>query len=61
VRPPKTVCPGSPTGDTAGAEEVTAQLSPASLRTRAALEHRIREQEAALAMCVRTLEQWKTK
>jgi len=61
VRPPKTVCPGNSPGDTTGAEEVTAQLSPAALRTRAALEHRIREQEAALAMCVRTLEQWATK
>jgi hypothetical protein len=61
VRPPKTVCPGSASGDTAGTEEVTAQLSPAALRTRAALEHRIREQEAALAMAMRTLEQWATK
>jgi len=61
VRPPKTVCPGSAPGDTAGTEEVTAQLSPAALRTRTDLERRIREQEAALAMCVRTLEQWATK
>jgi hypothetical protein len=55
------VCPGSAPSDPAGTEEVAAQLSPAALRTRAALEHRIREQEAALAMCVRTLEQWQTK
>ena len=61
VRPPKTVCPGSPPGDPAGAEEVTAVLSPAALRARAALEHRIRGQEAALAMAMRTLEQWATK
>jgi hypothetical protein len=54
------VCPGSAPGDTAGTEEITAQLSPAASRTRAALEHRIREQEAALAMAMRTLEQWKT-
>jgi len=55
------VCPGGSEGDTAGAEEITAQLSPAALRTRAALEHRIREQEAALAMCMRTIKQWATK
>jgi len=61
VRPPKTVCPGSPPSDPAGTEEITAQLSASALRTRAALEYRIREQEAALAICVRTLEQWATK
>jgi len=61
VRPPKTVCPGSSESDTAGAEEITAQLSPTALRARANLERRIREQEAALAMAMRTLEQWATK
>jgi hypothetical protein len=60
VRVP-TVCPGGSKGDTPGAEEFAAQLSPAAARTRAALEHRIVENEAALAMCVRTLEQWATK
>jgi hypothetical protein len=55
------VRPGSSESDTAGAEEITAVLSPAALRTRAALERRIREQEAALSMCVRTLERWATK
>jgi len=59
VRVP-TVCPRSSPSDPAGTEEVAAQLSPAALRARTALEHRIREQEAALAMCVRTLEQWET-
>ena len=60
VRVPS-VCPRGSEGDTAGAQEVAAQLTPAAARTRAALEHRIREQEAALAMCVQTLEQWATK
>jgi len=55
------VCPGSPPSDPAGTEEITAQLSPAASRTRAALEYRIREHEAALAKCVRTLEMWATK
>jgi len=55
------VCPGSSESDTAGAEEIAAVLSPAALRTRANLELRIREHEAALAMCVRTLERWETK
>jgi hypothetical protein len=60
VRVPS-VCPGGTEGDPAGTEEVTAQLSPAAERTRANLERRIREQEAALAMAMRTLEQWETK
>lgn len=60
VRVPS-VCPRGSESDTAGTEEITAQLSPAAERTRAALEHRIREQEAALAMAMRTLEQWATK